>query len=422
MARRVFVLFLIAAFAFPVIGVFAGGAAEEEAIVLQFPTFWVGTDSKAVPVEELVSEFNQMHEGEIRVQIEPTPDTDGYRQTINTRLAAGDLPDLFIFQPDPTTMQYYEAEDVLMDFADELQDGWGDRFQGSQMEAATVDGMVKSIPYEIGVTPIWYNTRLFYQAGIDEFPTTFGEFWEAAEALKDAGITPTSQMTGGANAWTSMLWYSHIIGSIGGPDAWDRPLDHPQYEQAAEILLQLYSDGNTTGDAVGGDADVSGSHYLAQRTAIFSNGPWYIGRVAGDAPEVHQATQLAPAPAVEGGEHGHQVTFALSNLAAAHTDDPARREAVVKFMQWMTEPDNVAMITEEAGSLFAINYEIDPSIDPLLSEFVRVQNEAPFTLTDMERAFPVAVVQEFGGAIEAMVAGGASPAEFVEILKDAARD
>jgi len=417
---RLLALFMVVALLVPAATVVARGQAEEEEIVLQFPTFWVGQDSKADPVAQLVSQFNEQHEGEIRVEIEPVPDTDGYRSTVNTRMSAGDPPDIFVFQPDPTTLQFYEEDGLLMDFTEEFGDRWAGRFQESYIEASTVAGQTKSVPYEIGITPIWYNTRLFERAGIAEFPETLDGFAEAAEALKAAGIVPTSQMTGGANAWTSMLWYSHIIGSIGGPDAWERDLDHPQYEQAAEILLRLYTDGNTTRDAVGGDADVSGGHYLAERTAMFINGPWYIGRIADAAPEVHRATRLVPAPGVGGGYHGHQVGFLQSNLAAAHTDDPDRREAVLKFMDWMTLPENVAMITEQAGSLFGIDYQIDPGVDPLLAEFVAAQNAATFTIPHFESQFPVEVVREFGQAIGEMVVAGASPAEFVGFLRAAA--
>ena len=38
---------------------------------------------------------------------------------MNTQLASGSAPDLFIFSPNPTTFQYYES-DVLMDFTEEL--------------------------------------------------------------------------------------------------------------------------------------------------------------------------------------------------------------------------------------------------------------------------------------------------------------
>lgn len=420
MKKHIVTLLIIVTLLFFVVPMaFAEGQQESDEIVLEFPTFWVGEDSKAETVEQLVDEFNEEHEGEIEVRIQPMPDTDGYRSTINTRISAGDPPDVFVFQPDPTTFEFYDAEDTLMDFSDVFEDRWADRFQQSAVDQMTIDGETKSIPYEVGVTPIWYNERLLEEAGLDSFPETFDEAEEAFEALKDSGITPTSQMTGGANAWTSMLWYSHIIGSIGGPDAWEESLDHPQYEQAAEILLELYSDDNTTSDAVGGDADVSGGHYLAERTAIFINGPWYIGRVQEDAPEVYENTRIAPAPAVEGGEHGHQVAFAQSNLAAAHTDDPQRREAVIEFMDWMTRPEHVGMITEDAGSLFSIDYEIDAGDDHLLQQFVEAQSNAAFTIPHFEDEFEVSVVQQFGTAIEEMVLGEATPAEFVEILQDA---
>jgi len=410
---------MVSALLFVVPMAFVGCQQETDVTVLEFPTFWVGEDSKAEMVEQLVNEFNEEHTGETQVEIQPMPDTDGYRSTINTRISAGDPPDVFVFQPDPTTFEFYEAEEVLMDFSDVFEDRWADRFQQSAVEQMTIDGETKSIPYEVGVTPIWYNERLFDEAGVDSFPETFEEARDAFEALKDSGITPTSQMTGGANAWTSMLWYSHIVGSIGGPQAWDEPLDHPQYEQAAAILQELYSNENTTSDAVGGDADVSGGHYLAERTAIYINGPWYIGRVQEDAPEVYENTRIAPAPAVEGGEHGHQVAFAQSNLAAAHTDDPERREAVIEFMDWMTMPENVARITDDAGSLFSIDYEIEAGDDHLLQQFVEAQSNAPFTISHFEDEFEVSVVQQFGTAIEEMVLGGASPAEFVEILQNA---
>lgn len=399
---------------------FAAGQQEADEIILDFPHFWVGESSKTDVVEQLVNEFNEEHAGEIQVRVQPMPDIDGYRSTINTRMSAGDPPDVFLFQPDPTTFGFYEADEVLMDFSDVFEDRWDGRFQQSAVDQMTIDGETKSIPYEVGVTPIWYNERLFDEAGVD-FPETFEEARDAFETLKDNDITPTSQMTGGANAWTSMLWYSHIIGSIGGPDAWDEPLDHPQYEQAAEILLELYSDDNTTSDAVGGDADVSSGHYLAERTAIFINGPWFIGRTRDDAPDVYENTRIAPAPSVEGGEHGHQVAFAQTNLAAAHTDDPARRDAIIEFMDWMTRPEHVGMITDDAGSLFSIDYEIDAGDDPLLQQFVQAQSDATFTIPHFEDEFEVSVVQEFGTAIEEMVLDGATPAEFVEILQDAQR-
>lgn len=400
--------------------VFSSGQQEMEEqgeIVLNFPTFWVGQDSKAEPIAQMVEEFNAMYAGEIRVVIEPNPDTDGYRDKLNTQMATGSAPDIFVFNPDPTTFQYYDS-DILFDFTEYMDDEWAADFQQSYLDESTRDGRLKTIPYEIGITPIWYNMDHLQSVGYDAPPETIDEFWEMADALKDAGVVPTSQMTGGSNAWTSMLWYSHIMASLGGPDVWDAELGDDIYVEAAEVLGMMYADGNTTRDAVGGDAGVSGGHYMAGDTAAFINGPWYIGRIRGDAPEVHGATALAAAPQV--GEYGgHQIGFLLSNLAAGNTDDPAKADAIVTFMQFMTDPANVQRVSEAAGSLFAIRHELGEDADPLQREFVRAANEASFVVGHFQSQYPVQVVSEFGQALSALALGATDAEGFVQMLVDA---
>ena len=418
--KRVMTGFLIGALVLAAVAPVMGAPGQEGAageVVLDWPTIWVPPDSKSETIAALIERFNVDNEGAVRVQLEGIPDYDGYADKMNTQLASGSAPDLFIFSPNPTTFQYYES-DVLMDFTEELSGPWSENFVAGYIEASTRDGRTKTVPYEIGLTPIWYNSAHLAQVGYDEFPKTMDEFWELAEALKAADVVPTSQMTGGGNAWTSMLWFSHIVGSLGGPDVWSRPLSDPVFEEAAAVLMRLYQDGNTTRDAVGGDAGVSGGHYMAGNTAVFLNGPWYIGRIRNDAPDTYAATKVAAAPQV-GDYHGHQIGFMLSNLAAANTDDPRRRAAVVKWMQFMTDPDNVRFVSESAGSMFSIKYELTAAADPLQRAFVQASSDASFVIPPLTVAFPVQVVDTFKQALAAMALGEDTPAEFVQMLIDA---
>lgn len=392
---------------------------EKKEVVLTWPCIWVGKDSKAPAIAALVDEFNAAHAGEIKVEIEAQPDYDGYEQKIRTEIAAKQVPDIFTMKINPTTVQYYET-DLLMDFGSELSGSWGDSFNEGTIQASTFGGVTKSVPYETAITPVWYNMDLMKKAGVTEIPETMADFEAAAAKLKAAGIVPTSQMTGGSNAWTSMLWYSHFVGSLGGPEAWDKPLSDPIYVKAAAALLKMYSDGNTTKDAVGGDAGVSGGHYLAGRTAMFINGPWYIGRVRGDAPEVYEATEVGPAPAV-GPNKGNQVGFLQTNLAAASTDDPVKKEAVLTFMKWLTKPENVARISKEAGSLFAVKYDASSIDDPLQRKFIEASNNATFTVSHLSGKFPTEVVSTFGQALGEMALGQATPEDFVKALQEANR-
>ncbi|NBC28786.1 MAG: extracellular solute-binding protein [Spirochaetes bacterium] len=396
---------------------FATGQGEQEGgeVVLEFPTFWVGQDAKAEIVASLVEEFNAEYEGQYQVDIQANPDTDGYRDKINSSIAAGQVPDIFVFNPDPTTFQYYEG-DLLFDFTEELEGSWGDNFVSGTIEGATRNGVVKSVPFEVGVTPIWYNEDLLAEAGWDSFPETIEDFWQMADDLTEIGVAPTSQMTGGSNAWTSMLWYSHILASIGGPDVWNRPLSHPQYVQAAEIMQRMFQE-YTTDDAVGAGPGESSGHYMSERTAIFINGPWFIGNITEQAPEVKEATRLTPAPQV-GDYHGHQISFPLSNLAAGNTDDPRKREAVLAFMKFMTDPENVRRISLDAGSMFAIKYSLsEDEVDPLQSRFIEAFSNAEFTVTHMQANYPVDLIAELGQGFGAMALGRQTPEEFVENLQ-----
>ncbi len=412
--KKVLGFLLVALFALTLTS--CGKKEVQKEIVLKWPCIWVGQDSKAPVVAKLVEEFNAANAGKIRVEIEPQPEYDAYEDKIRAAIAAGQVPDIFTIKLNPTTQAFYEG-DLLLDLKPELDAGWGNDFVEGNLNECNINGEIKSLPYEIALTPIWYNEALFKKAGVESFPATYDEFWAACDKLKAAGITPMSHMTGGSNAWTSMLWYSHIVASFGGPDVMDKPFEGDAWVKAAAILQKMYSNDYTTKDAVGGDAGVSGGHFLAQRTAIFINGPWYIGRVKKDAPDVYANTKIVDAPAAD--KAGAQVGFLLTNLAAGYTDDPAKKEAVVAFMKWMTKPENVKQISLAAGSMFAVKFDVSGSdeLDPLQKQFIEASNNANFTVKALSFAVNTEVVSEFGQSLGKMALGKATPEEFVASLK-----
>jgi raffinose/stachyose/melibiose transport system substrate-binding protein len=417
MKKRVKILSTVSAVLITSLFLVSCGKTQKE-VVINWPCIWVGQDSKAAVVEELVNQFNADNAGKIKVVIEPQPNYDAYEDKIRASVAAGQVPDVFTLKLNPTTVAFYNS-DLLMDLTSDLKGAWEKSFVEGNLDVCTIDGKTKTLPYETALTPIWYNEALFKKAGIDKFPQTYDEFWVACDKLKAAGITPMSHMTGGSNAWTSMLWYSHIVASIGGPEIMKKPFNDPAYVKAAEILLKMYSDDNTTKDAVGGDAGVSGGHFLAGKTAIFINGPWYIGRVKKDAPDVYANTKISSAPAANGGKSGAQVGFLLTNFAAGNTKDKDKRKAVVSFLKWMTKGENVKKISMASGSLFAVKFDMGSgdTVDPLQKQFIEAVNNASFTVVNLENAVNSEVITEFGQELGKMALGKSTPEQFVEALK-----
>jgi raffinose/stachyose/melibiose transport system substrate-binding protein len=76
------------------------------------------------------------------------------------------------------------------------------------------------------------------------------------------------------------------------------------------------------------------------------------------------------------------------------------------------------MVSEQAGSLFGIKYELGADSDPLQKEFVRVASEASFVVDHFASAYTVDVVAEFGQALAEMALGEFTPEEFIQALID----
>ena len=392
---------------------FAQSAAESSAgkeIELKFVTWWTGADTKGPYVEQIVNQFNEEHAGKIHVTLEGTNDADGIFTQIMTQLGAGNPPDIFSVKPQDEFYGYYDSN-LLMDFAEDLKGDWGKQFAEGIVANTTKNGQTKSLPYEMAYVPIWYNMEILNAVGITEVPKTMDEFWAMCEKTKAAGYYPTAQMTGGTNAWFSMLWYTSICGAIGGAGAFDNIKEdwatNPVYVEAAEILCKMVRE-YTTEDVIGATAAVANSHFKGGETAAYLNGPWWIANLD----DARQATtEMAFFPQIN--YKDVLIGSVQSNLAAANQKDPAKRAAVIEFLTYFTTAEN-AQLVSNAGSVLAVKYEPLESASKLAKDLQARINEASGFIPYWENCIGTSdVVAEFGQALGAMIQGAITPAQFV---------
>jgi raffinose/stachyose/melibiose transport system substrate-binding protein len=395
---------------------FAGGSGDKPAageIELRWASIWVGNDSKAPAVEALVKEFNDAHAGRIKVVIDPQPDYNAYEQKVRTSLAAGTAPaDIFTIKLNPTTAQFYQSN-LLMDFSPVLDAAWKGNFAAGALAQSTIDGKMKSLPMETAVLPFWYNMDAFRSAGVTSVPKTMDEMYAAFDKLKAAGITPTSQMTGDTNAWTSMIWFSHFAVSFGGVNVWDKPFTDPAFVRAAALLKKIIIDYSTA-DAVGLGAGGSGGHFLAGRTAVFSNGPWYAGRAdLAETPFFNSIAIEALPPA--GTTRNFMISRLQANICAASVRDKVREEAIIEFLKFLTSPASIKRIAESSGAMFAIKTDYVPTGN-LPKQFYDIAARYTVTASDLEAALGAEVTLEFGQQLGALVLGRITPEEFCSLV------
>ncbi|HEY8590926.1 MAG TPA: extracellular solute-binding protein, partial [Naasia sp.] len=245
-------------------------------------------------LDQLIEQFNEENEGTYTVVSKPQPDWPTLQQQIRSAISAGDAPDVFLYNYNPTDLSREESG-ALMDWSAHLADDpeWQERFKQDNLDALTVDEELVGIPGDQAPTLFYYNTEMFAEAGIDSFPTTWDEYLDAGQKLKDSGVAAISLMTAD-DSWHTMNAFSYLATAEGGPEVYapGADLDNPAIAKAADYTNRLLA--LSTEDAVGGNYAASSSNFLNGQSASIIDGPWLISSIQST---VEDACSIAVAPA-----------------------------------------------------------------------------------------------------------------------------
>ena len=164
---------------------------------------------------------------------------------------------------------------------------------------------------------------------------------------------------------------------------------------------------------------------LARDTAIYLNGPWWVANLykednAKDGVLLADDCEVAVNPKYEGGAgEGGLVTTVQAFLAAAEQTDPAKKEAVVKFIKYLTDPAHVSELALTSGAMFFVKYEPSPETSLISQKLTAVANDAAFTVIHVNGAFPTAFSTEFPDAVQQLIGGQVDAQGFVDLLQNA---
>ena len=109
---------------------------------------------------------------------------DSYKNTLKTKLAAGDAPDIIMGTP-------YEYTDLVD--AGHIMDLTGQSFYNNIQDLAIPSVKIKDklygIPLDVQAHGIFYNKDVFKEAGV-EVPQTYSDLVKVCETLKSKNIVP----------------------------------------------------------------------------------------------------------------------------------------------------------------------------------------------------------------------------------------
>lgn len=177
----------------------APAVEENETLEPVTLTFLVDDGTDTVDAFTALSEAFTAKYPHITVEIETRPGGSDGDNIVKTRLATGEMTDVFAYNSGSLFQALRPAQTLVDLTGDPMLDNVADAF----FPAVTADGKVYGVPSSTAFAGgILYNARVYEELGLS-IPLTWDEFAANNEAIKEAGLVPVVSTFG--DTWTAQL-------------------------------------------------------------------------------------------------------------------------------------------------------------------------------------------------------------------------
>jgi raffinose/stachyose/melibiose transport system substrate-binding protein len=316
-----------------------GGTSSDGAVELS--VYIDSTPSSVALWEGLASAYEEANEG-VTIKVETHPAGSEGDNLIKTRLATGDMGDMFWYNSG-SLMQALNPDQTLVNLSDQA---WAGSLDDNFVKAVSTDGGLYGAPVGASFAgAIVYNKDIYANLGL-EVPLTWDEYMANNQAVKDAGLVGIAQSYG--DTWTSQV---PVLGDFFNVSANDpewaeqytagdaKFADEPAVEgfQAlqdafdAGFLNQDFASA-TYDDAVRMLAEGEAAHY-----------PMLTGNVAealsANYPDADASIGTFAVPGASADSNGLTV-WMPNGVYVPKTTEGAQLEASKNFLAWLVTPES----------------------------------------------------------------------------------
>lgn len=301
------------------------------------------------------------------------------KATLMSLLAAGQNPDSFQVMAGPGNIEAYSE---YLAPIDDLWEEFGEHFPEAIKGICSYEGHQYLVPINFHtVNDLWYNVDVLDDAGVDPASIdTMEDFYDACEAIKDAGYIPLSVGSGqGQDFWLTLM-FDVALGGVehGGPGyvntLWTgeaTPSDDEATREALTVFKTLWDSGYVNDDFATLTWDQA-SAYVADGTAAFHlMGDWALGYFLSQDMTPVEDFDFIPWPGTKNLLYGHCDAFCF-------VDGAPHPETTTKWLEYLA--------TVEAETAFnPIKGSIPPRTDaPITDAYSPIQKKLLSISTDPE--------------------------------------
>lgn len=323
----------------------AGACAE--GVTLRTVSCFAGEDAAAVAYAGLLNAYEEQTGN--RVQDDSATSDESWKARVLSDFAAGNEPDvLFFFACSADSAPILRKMVPIAEI--------NAAYPGLELTESDIlreaDGEIYAIPARPYYEGLFVNTDLFEQLSLP-LPETWDQLEDAVAAFDAAGIVPIAASLSDIPHYlaecavlacaTPGEYAARPAGMDGVPQSW---LD------GMALIRRLYALGAFPKDALHTSEAITSALFREKKAAMQFDGSWFANTIhesAMDTTMVLPVPRLADGGAVIGGV---SMGFYLTRRA---WEDPARRDAAVGLLAFLTSKENAPLLGAEqtAGALRA---------------------------------------------------------------------
>ncbi|SMF89937.1 multiple sugar transport system substrate-binding protein [Paenibacillus uliginis N3/975] len=386
-----------------------GGDSPAKTTTLRFAT-WDSGDTLKIE-QEIARKFEEKNPG-IKVQVEAY--ADGFDQKLAAGFGAANPPDVMYMWDFPT---YHQSLEPLDSYASDDKDLNIDDFYQGLFNYGKIEDKLYGIPAGFTTRVVYYNKKLFDEAGI-AYPKdgwTWDEFQEIAQKLTDKS---KKQYGFGVRAENDTYDLQGLVWSNGGSFVSEdgKTIEGFMNSKETADAIQMLGDMIKNGSAVltGGKGQQSGEDiFKAGKIAIWESGIWPLEgfREAG----IDVGTVEMPA------FPGKPVKGILAESALSIAKDSKHKDLAWEFIKFYVSDEAIKMRVADLPVRVSVVNELKKDQDPLYKPYYTMLERSDNTPAFLLNLKWNEVNRQLSAAVESVMFGSSAQEVLNQAVKDSER-
>lgn len=325
---------------------------------------WSSSPEEQALLQQVLDEFQTKYPN-VKVKYEVI--ADQYMDVIKTRLIGGEAPDVFY-------LDAFEAPGLIEKNVLEPLDGYvTDDFDLGDFETPMVDafkskdGKMYGFPKDTSTLALFYNKKMFADAGIANPPATWDELQADAEKLtKKSGSKVSVYGLGQAPELARQMFMIQAFGGKLTDDEGMAAFNSPEGLKGLQLVIDQHLKAKTAGQPSDVGAGWGGEMFGQQKAAMVLEGNWAIPYLQTNFPDLDFAT--AEVPTV----NGKQGTMAFT-VGYVMNKESKHKEAAWQLISYLTGKEGMKTWTSKGFALptrKSVAAELGYDKDPLRGALV----------------------------------------------------